>query len=218
LSAARALSTRNEEPSRASRPFERDRDGFVMGEGAGAVLLETLEHAEARDAEIQAELLGYANSSDAYHVTSPEPSGSGQIRCLRMALDQAGVGATDIDYINAHGTSTPLGDRIETESLKAVFGEHAGQIPVSSTKGATGHLMGAGGVTELIACIGAIREGIVPPTLNYEHPDPECDLDYVPNRPRAARVRMAMSNAFGFGGQNSSLIVGEYNGSANPRR
>lgn len=211
LASARALSTRNEDPARASRPFDLHRDGFVMGEGAGAVVLERLEEARARNAEIKAELLGYASSTDAYHVTSPEPEGSGEIRCIQLALAQAGLTPSDIDYINAHGTSTPMGDRIETKALKTVFGDRAGRIPVSSTKGATGHLMGAGGVTELIACIQAIREGIAPPTLNYEFPDPECDLDYVPNQARRVKIDTAMSNSFGFGGQNASLIVGRYN-------
>ncbi|WP_163882096.1 beta-ketoacyl-ACP synthase II [Paenibacillus favisporus] len=212
LASARALSTRNDDPAKASRPFDLNRDGFVMGEGAGAVILERLESAESRGADIKAELLAHANCSDAYHVTSPEPEGSGEVRCMEQALEQAGLTPSEVDYINAHGTSTPLGDRIETKSLKAVFGEGVGRIPVSSTKGATGHLMGAGGVTELIACIQAIREGIVPPTLNHEQPDPECDLDYVPNEARAAKVRIAMSNSFGFGGQNTSLIVGKYEG------
>ncbi|MBB6733214.1 beta-ketoacyl-ACP synthase II [Cohnella zeiphila] len=210
LAAARALSARNDEPARASRPFERDRDGFVMGEGAGAVVLETLDGARARGAGIKAELLGHANCTDGYHVTSPEPEGRGEIYCMRQALAQAGLSPDSVDYVNAHGTSTPLGDRLETRALKAVFGEHARRIPISSTKGATGHLMGAGGVTELIACVQAIREGAVPPTLNYEQPDPECDLDYVPNEARKADVRVAMSNSFGFGGQNASLIVGRY--------
>ena len=210
LSAARAMSTRNEEPERASRPFDRGRDGFVMGEGAGALIVETLSSARARGAEILAELLGYANCTDAYHVTSPDPDGSGEIRCMRQALAEAGLAPEDIGYVNAHGTSTPLGDKVESQALREVFGEAAARIPVSSTKGATGHLMGAGGVTELIACIQAIREGVVPPTLNYEEPDPECDLDYVPNEAREAKVDAAMSNSFGFGGQNTSIIVGRY--------
>ncbi|MBB6634931.1 beta-ketoacyl-ACP synthase II [Cohnella thailandensis] len=210
LSAARAMSARNEEPERASRPFDRGRDGFVMGEGAGALIVETLSSARARGAEILAELLGYANCTDAYHVTSPDPDGSGEIRCMRQALAEAGLAPEDIGYVNAHGTSTPLGDKVESQALREVFGEAAARIPVSSTKGATGHLMGAGGVTELIACIQAIREGVVPPTLNYEEPDPECDLDYVPNESREAKVDAAMSNSFGFGGQNTSIIVGRY--------
>ncbi|THF83467.1 beta-ketoacyl-ACP synthase II [Cohnella fermenti] len=210
LSAARAMSTRNEEPAKASRPFEKGRDGFVMGEGAGAIVLETLGAARERGTGIQAELLGYANCTDAYHVTSPEPDGSGEIWCMRQALAEAGLAPEGIGYVNAHGTSTPLGDRVESQALKAVFGEAAKSLPVSSTKGATGHLMGAGGITELIACVQAIREGVVPPTLNYEEPDPECDLDYVPNVARKATVDAAMSNSFGFGGQNTSIIIGRY--------
>ncbi|NBD24459.1 beta-ketoacyl-ACP synthase II [Paenibacillus glycinis] len=212
LAASRALSTRNEDPARASRPFDLNRDGFVMGEGGGAVVLETLDHALRRGADVKAELLGYANTTDAYHVTSSEPNGRGEIDCMWLALERAGLAPADIDYVNAHGTSTPLGDRIETIALKAVFGERAGGVPVSSIKGATGHLMGAGGVTELIACIQAIREGVLPPTLNYETADPDCDLDVVPNAARKARVKRAMSNSFGFGGQNASLIVGAYEG------
>jgi 3-oxoacyl-[acyl-carrier-protein] synthase II len=212
LAAARALSTQNDHPDKASRPFDLSRDGFVMGEGGGAVVLETLDFAKDREADIKAELLGYGNNTDAYHVTSPEPEGRGAIACMQKALEQAGIQPSEVDYINAHGTSTPLGDRVETKALKAVFGESARSIPVSSTKGATGHLMGAGGITELISCIQAIREGVVPPTLNYEQPDPECDLDYVPNQARKVDVKVAMSNSFGFGGQNAVLIVGEYNG------
>lgn len=211
LSSARALSTHNDNPLKASRPFDSHRDGFVMGEGGGAVVLETLEFAKKRGADIQAELLGYANTSDAYHVTAPEPHGHGEVMCMQKALKQAGLEPSQINYINAHGTSTPVGDRIETAAIKTVFGEElAKTIPVSSTKGATGHLMGAGGVTEFIACIQAIHEGVIPPTLNYEDQDPECDLDYVPNQARKADVKIAMTNSFGFGGQNASLIVGEY--------
>ncbi|RDW20113.1 beta-ketoacyl-[acyl-carrier-protein] synthase II [Oceanobacillus arenosus] len=211
LSSAHALSTQNENPERASRPFDFHRDGFVMGEGGGAVVLETLDFARKREAEIKAELLGYANNTDAYHVTSPEPTGRGEISCMQRALKQAELKPSQIDYVNAHGTATKLGDQVETKSLKAVFGESlVKEIPVSSTKGATGHMMGAGGVTEIIACIKSIREGIVPPTINYEHPDPECDLDFVPNHSRKVDVKVAMSNAFGFGGQNTSLIVGKY--------
>ncbi|WP_026695424.1 beta-ketoacyl-ACP synthase II [Peribacillus kribbensis] len=211
LASARALSTYDGDESKASRPFDLNRDGFVMGEGGGAVVLESLDFAKRRDAEIQAELLGYANCSDAYHVTAPEPNGRGEIHCIQKALNQAGLLPGQIHYINAHGTATKIGDAIETKALKAVFGEEgAGRIPVSSTKGATGHLMGAGGLTELIACIQAVREGIIPPTINYETPDPECDLDYVPNTSRKQEVKAAMSNSFGFGGQNASLIVGRY--------
>lgn len=212
LSQAKALSARNDDPAKASRPFDLTRDGFVIGEGGGALVLEPLEQAKGRGAEIKAELLGYASYTDGYHVTSPDPSGRGEILCMRQAMAKAGLEPAAIDYVNAHGTSTRMGDQIETEALKAVFGEHAHRMPVSSTKGATGHLIGAGGITELIACVQALREGMVPPTLNYGTPDPACDLDYVPNRPRAAEVRVAMSNSFGFGGQNASVIVGRFNG------
>ncbi|MFJ8065016.1 beta-ketoacyl-ACP synthase II [Psychrobacillus sp. NPDC096426] len=210
LSSAKALSTESEHPEKASRPFDLLRNGFVMGEGGGAVVLERLDFAKERGAEIKAELLGYASNTDAYHVTSPEPTGRGQILCMQKAIKESGLEPSQIDYINAHGTSTKVGDRIETNTVKTVFGELVKKIPVSSTKGATGHLMGAGGITEVIACIKSIHEGIVPPTLNYEHPDPECELDYVPNQARKTDVRIAMSNAFGFGGQNTSLIMGQY--------
>ncbi|HAU31954.1 MAG: 3-oxoacyl-[acyl-carrier-protein] synthase 2 [Desulfotomaculum sp. 46_296] len=210
LYAARAASVRNDEPEKACRPFDLKRDGLVLGEGAGAVVMETLDHAMKRGAPVQAEVLGYANLGEGYHTTAPAPDGFGEIRCMRMALEKAQVAPEEIDYINAHGTSTPLGDRVETMSIKSVFGACAGMIPVSSCKGATGHLVGAGGITELIACVKAIQEGIVPPTINYEEPDPECDLDYVPNRAREARVITAMSNSFGFGGQNACLVVREF--------
>lgn len=210
LASARALSTQNETPKLASRPFDALRDGFVMGEGGGAIVLETLTSAKRRDAHIKAELLGYGNTTDAYHVTSPDPSGKGAIACMQKALEVAQLQPADIDYINAHGTSTKIGDEIETLAIKEVFGEHAKRMPVSSTKGATGHLMGAGGVTECIAAIQAIRDGILPPTINYEHPDPNCDLDYVPNKARKQNITFAMSNSFGFGGQNAVLIVGKY--------
>lgn len=211
LYAARAVSTRNEEPQKACRPFDRQRDGMVMGEGAGTVILETLSHALKRGGRIHAQLAGYAASNDGFHITAPASNGHGQIHCMRTALANAGLEPADIDYINAHGTSTILGDTIETESIKAVFGEGARKIPVSSTKGATGHLMGGGGVTELIACIKAIQEGVVPPTMNYEEPDLACDLDYVPNCLRKVEVSTAMSNSFGFGGQNACLIVRKIN-------
>jgi len=210
LHAARAISTCNDTPEKASRPFDRRRDGLVMGEGAGAIILETFSSAKRRGARIRAEVIGYANFGDGYHTTAPEPGGRGEILCMRKALEKAGLMPEDVDYINAHGTSTPLGDRVETLAIKNVFGSRAFQIPVSSTKGATGHLMGAGGVTELITCVKAIEEGIVPPTINYDEPDPDCDLDYVPNQPRRAKVRVAMSNSFGFGGQNSCLVVREF--------
>jgi len=209
LVSARALST-EENPKQASRPFDAKRNGFVMGEGAGALVLEKMDGAVKRNTPIEAELLGYASNTDAYHVTSPEPEGNGQIRCMEAAMAQAGLEVGQIDYMNAHGTATPLGDQIETSSIKKVFGKEAYDIPVSSTKGATGHLMGAGGVTELIACIKAIQDGVMPPTLNYEEIDASCDLDYIPGIARDKEVKIAMSNAFGFGGQNTSLIVGEY--------
>lgn len=209
LASARALSRRNDRPEQASRPFDAGRDGFVMGEGAGAVLVESLDHALARGAKIDAELLAYASLTEGYHVTLPEPEGRGEIICMKKALAQAGIEPSKIDYINAHGTSTKAGDVTETKAVKAVFGQHAAKIPISSTKGATGHLMGAGGITELIACIKALQENIVPPTINYEQPDPECDLDYVPNAARHVPVDIALSNSFGFGGQNACLIVGK---------
>ena len=203
----KALST-NPDPNTASRPFTIDRDGFVMGEGAGVLVLEELEHALARNAEILAELSGYANTSDGYHVTSPDPSGKGAVSCMNTALAMAQLRADEIGYVNAHGTSTPVGDPIETKAIKEVFGSYI--PPVSSTKGATGHLMGAGGITETIACIQAIRTGMLPPTLGYTVPDPQCDLDYIPNEARPVQIRAAMSNALGFGGQNSSVIVQKY--------
>jgi len=210
LHAARAISTRQDPPEKACRPFDRRRDGLVLGEGAGALILETLGHAERRGARVRAELIGYANFCDAYHTTAPDPTGRGEILCMQKALQNAGLSPSDIDYINAHATSTPLGDKIEVIALKSVFGSRLRKIPVSSTKGATGHLMGAGGITELIACIKAIEENIVPPTINYEDPDPDCDLDCVPNKSRQAAVRTAMSNSFGFGGQNSCLIIRKF--------
>lgn len=210
LSQAKALSTRTDNPEKASRPFDLSRDGFVMGEGSGAIVLETLKHARNRGADIKAELLGYASNTDGYHVTSPDPSAHGEILCMQQALSKAGLTTEAVDYINAHGTSTKLGDQVETTAIKAVFGNCAKDIPISSTKGATGHLIGAGGITEFIACVQAIREGIVPPTLNYEEQDPLCDLDYVPNEPRRLDVNVAMSNSFGFGGQNACLLAGKY--------
>lgn len=208
LAQAKALSKNNENPKSACRPFDADRDGFIMGEGGGALILETEESALARNAVIFAELAGYANTSDGYHVTSPDPSGKWAVACMKLALSMAGLNPEQIGYINAHGTSTPLGDPIETRAIKEVFGETP--PPVSSTKGATGHLMGAGGITETIACIQAINTGLLPPTLGYQIPDPECDLDYVPGQARKAQVYAAMSNALGFGGQNSSIIVKKY--------
>lgn len=205
LAQAGALSRRNDDPEHACRPFDAMRDGFVIGEGGGALLIETLEHAQARGAQIYAELAGWANTNDAHHVTAPDPTGAGAAACMRRALERAALLPSAIGYINAHGTSTPLGDRAETLAVKAVFGDDA--PPISSTKSMTGHLMGAGGLTEVIACVQALREGILPPTLHLDTPDPACDLDYVPNTARKADIAAAMSNSLGFGGQNSSIIV-----------
>ena len=206
--AARALSTAfNDAPEKASRPYDRDRDGFVMGEGAGVVVLEAWEHAERRGARIYAELAGYGMSADAYHITMPDPEGDGAVLAMQMALDDAGIEPAQVGYINAHGTSTQYNDKFETLAIKRVFGAWAPRIPVSSTKSMTAHLLGAAGGVELIACALAIERGMLPPTINYEVPDPECDLDYVPNVPRAARVDVAMSNAFGFGGHNGILVA-----------
>ena len=188
-----------------------DRDGFVMGEGAGVVILETLEHAQKRGAKIYAELVGYGISADAYHLTAPDPEGRGAARCMQMALDHAGMKPEDIDYINTHGTSTPLGDICETKAIKAVFGDHAKNgLLISSTKSMTGHLLGAAGGVELAACLMAMQDGIIPPTINVDNQDPECDLDCVPNKAREARVDAALSNSFGFGGHNSSVIVKKF--------
>lgn len=208
LAQARALSRQNDRPQEASRPFDLERDGFVIGEGGGAIVLESEAHAIKRGAKIHAELAGWANGLDCHHITAPDPTGSGAAACMEQALEKAGLQARDIDYVNAHGTSTRLGDLAETIALKKVFGGHA--PPVSSTKGATGHLMGAGGLTELVACVKSIQDGMVPPTLNHTAPDPECDLDYIPEGARKLDVQYAMSNAIGFGGQNSSLIVARY--------
>lgn len=210
LAQAHALSRRNDDPEHACRPFDADRDGFVIGEGGGALMLETEEHALARGAQIYAELAGYANTSDAHHVTAPHPEGAGAAACMQRALKRAGLQPSDIGYINAHGTSTGLGDIAETQAVKTVFGDRESAPPVSSTKSMTGHLMGAGGITESIACILAIRNGILPPTLHLETPDPACDLDYIPGKARKAQITAAMSNSLGFGGQNSSLIFTQY--------
>ncbi|WP_067621335.1 beta-ketoacyl-ACP synthase II [Alicyclobacillus acidiphilus] len=206
----KALSTRNDDPTGASRPFEKDRDGFVMGEGAGILILESLEHAQARGAKILAEIVGYGMSGDAYHVTAPAPGGDGAIRAMQAALDDAGLQTTDIDYINAHGTSTEFNDRIETLAVKRLFGDHAYRLAMSSIKSMTGHLLGAAGGVEAVACVMTLLEGILPPTTNYHTPDPECDLDYVPNVARKQDVQVVMSNSFGFGGHNASLIFRKY--------
>ncbi|HET6381220.1 MAG TPA: beta-ketoacyl-ACP synthase II [candidate division Zixibacteria bacterium] len=213
FAAMRALSTRcNDEPERASRPFDALRDGFVIADGAGVLVLEALDHALARGARIHAEVVGYAATDDASHVTLPAPGGRGAVASMALALADAGLGTDDIDYINAHGTSTPPNDRAETQAIKTVFGERAYAIPVSSTKSMTGHMLGAAGGVEAIACVKAIEDGILPPTINYENPDPDCDLDYVPNRARRADVRTAMSNSFGFGGHNATLIFRRFDG------
>lgn len=208
--AARALSTRNDEPERASRPFDLNRDGFVMGEGAGTVIVESLEHALARGARIWGEVCGFGMSGDAYHITAPSPGGEGAARSMSAALHNANLKPDQIDYINAHGTSTEDNDKIETAAVKTVFGQNAYKVAISSTKSMTGHLLGAAGAVEAIACLCTIRDGIIPPTINYETPDPECDLDYVPNKARKQDVRIAMSNSFGFGGHNATLILSKF--------
>lgn len=210
--AMRAMSTRNDEPLRSSRPFDVGRDGFVMGEGAGVLVLEELEHAKARGARIYCELLGYGNTADASHMTAPAPFGEGASRCMRMALRNAGLNPTDIDYINAHGTSTPQGDIAETQAVKTVFGDHARKLVVSSTKGATGHMLGAAGAVEMAICCKVIENQAVPPTINLDQPDPDCDLDYVPHTAREMRVNAVVNNSFGFGGHNASLIARKFQG------
>lgn len=208
--AMKAMSTRNNDPKTASRPFDVGRDGFVMGEGAGVVVLEELEHAKARGARIYAELVGYGNTADANHMTAPAPGGEGAARCMKMALRNAGLNPTDISYINAHGTSTPQGDIAETQAIKTVFGDHAKKLAVSSTKGATGHMLGAAGATELVFCVKAIEKDIVPPTINIENQDPECDLDYVPHKAREMKVNAIVNNSFGFGGHNATVIAKKF--------
>lgn len=205
--ACKALSTRNDEPKKACRPFDKERDGFVMGEGAGIVVLETLEHARKRGAKIYAELVGYGANGDAYHMTAPSPDGESAVRCMKRALESGKINPDSVDYINAHGTSTQLNDKLETAAIKRVFGERAYKMPVSSTKSMTGHLLGAAGAVELIASILTINNSIIPPTINYEFPDPECDLDYVPNTAREAKVDIVLSNSLGFGGHNATLVV-----------
>ncbi|HET6879041.1 MAG TPA: beta-ketoacyl-ACP synthase II [Pirellulales bacterium] len=207
-----ALSTSNDHPARASRPFDKDRDGFVLGEGAGMVVLEELEHAQARGAEIHGEIVGFGTTADAFRITDTHPEGRGAATCLKMALNDAGLNGEEVHYINAHGTSTDVNDRVETLAIKRVFGERAYKIPVSSTKSMMGHLIAAAGASELIVCLMAIRGNVLPPTINYETPDADCDLDYVPNAAREARCDVAVSNSFGFGGQNITLIASRFNG------
>ena len=204
--AMKAVSSHNEEPEKASRPFDRNRDGFVMAEGAGIIVLEELQHAKSRGARIYAEVIGYGANGDAYHITAPSPDGEGAVRCMRMALRSGGVHPTEVDYINAHGTSTPYNDATETHAIKCVFGEHAGRLAVSSTKSMTGHLLGAAGGVEAVYSALALYHECLPPTINYEEPDPACDLDYVPNVARRAPIRVALSNSFGFGGTNACLV------------
>lgn len=210
FSSARALSINNEEPEKASRPFDLKRDGFVMGEGAGVVIMETLDHALARGATIYGEVLGYGMSGDAYHMTAPDPAGQGACLCMERALKSAGISPGEVDYINAHGTSTEFNDKIETMAIKKVFGEHAYKLAVSSTKSMTGHLLGAAGAIELIATLLIMENQLIHPTINYEYPDPECDLDYVPNEARKGTVNLAISNSFGFGGTNATLAIKRY--------
>jgi 3-oxoacyl-[acyl-carrier-protein] synthase II len=212
LNVMTALSTRNDNPQTASRPFDKDRDGFLMGEGAGVLILESLESAQARGAQILGEIAGYGTTDDAYHISAPAENGAGAAISMKLALKNAGLDLTGIGYINAHGTSTPLNDKSETAAIKTVFGEQAYNIPVSSTKSMTGHLLGASGALEAIFCILAIRDEVLPPTINYQTPDPDCDLDYVPNEPRKASPKHVMSNSFGFGGHNATLIFSRFEG------
>ena len=210
--AMKALSTRNDEPQRASRPFDRDRDGFVMSEGAGVVVVEELEHAKARGAKIYCELAGYGLTADAFHMTAPPAKGEGAARAMQLALDHAGVRPEDVDYINAHATSTGLGDVSETYAIKSVFGEHAKTVAISATKSMTGHLLGGAGAVEMAACALSIRDSIIPPTINLENPDPECDLDYTANKAKERKVRVVLNNSFGFGGHNATLVARAFDG------
>ncbi len=210
FSAMKAMSTRNDEPHRASRPFDAGRDGFVCGEGGGIVVLESLEHARARDARIYGEIIGYAATADAHHMTAPDPDGDGAARAMRGALRDARLEGPEVAYINAHGTSTPYNDKFETMAIKRVFGEHAHRLAISSTKSMTGHLLGAAGGVEAIATLLALHHGLLPPTINYDTPDPDCDLDYVPNQARKQDIEVALSNAFGFGGTNATLVFRKY--------
>ena len=203
----KALSLRNDEPEKASRPFDKERNGFLMAEGAGIIVLEEYEHARKRGADIYCEIIGYGMSADAYHMTAPDPSGDGARRCMQECLKSGGINTEDVDYINAHGTSTQLNDKIETLAIKKLFGNHAKKVAISSTKSMTGHMLGAAGGAEMIACAMAIKEGLIPPTINYEYPDPECDLDYVPNKARKQDIKTAITNSLGFGGHNATLAV-----------
>ncbi len=212
FAAARAISTRNDEPEKASRPWDRDRDGFVLSDGAGVIVIEELEHARARGAEIYCELVGAGMNSDAYHMTSPSPNGEGAAECMRLALEDAGLNPEEVDYINAHGTSTPAGDIAETQAVKRAFGDHAYRIPVSSTKSMTGHMLGAAGGAEAVFTVLALRDQVAPPTINLDHPDPECDLDYVPHTAREMKMEVALSNSFGFGGTNGTLAFRLFKG------
>jgi 3-oxoacyl-[acyl-carrier-protein] synthase II len=205
--AMKALSTRNHEPQKASRPFDKGRDGFVMGEGAGVLVLEELEHARQRGAQIYGEITGYGLTADAYHMTSPLPEGEGAMRCMKMALTKAGLSIDQVDYINAHGTSTPVGDVCETKAVKALFGEHAKKLSVSSSKSMTGHLLGAAGAVESVVCALALQNGVVPPTINLDDPDEQCDLDYTAHTAKERKLRVALNNSFGFGGHNASLVL-----------
>jgi 3-oxoacyl-[acyl-carrier-protein] synthase II len=207
FSAMKALSTRNDEPTRASRPFDRERDGFIISEGAGMMVMEELEHARARRAEIYAEVIGYGLTSDAYHIAAPPEDGNGAARCMAMAIADSGLQAADVNYINAHGTSTPLNDRCETAAIKTVFGEHAQKLAISSTKSMTGHMLGGAGGIESVFTAMTLAKGVIPPTINLEHQDPDCDLDYVPNTAREQQVNVAMSNSFGFGGTNAVILM-----------
>jgi 3-oxoacyl-[acyl-carrier-protein] synthase II len=210
FNALKALSTRNDAPQQASRPFDAQRDGFIISEGAVVLILESLEHARGRGAKIMGELIGYGATADSFHVTQPLESGEGAAKAMKAAIKKAGIANTEIEYISAHGTSTPLNDRMETRAIKSVFGDYARKIPISATKSMLGHMIGAAGAVQAAVCLLTIRDGIIPPTINYTYPDPDCDLDYVPNTARKAKVRTALSNSFGFGGHNSVLIVREY--------
>jgi len=210
--AMRAMSTCNHDPKHASRPFDKERDGFVMGEGAGILILEELEHAKQRGARIYCEIIGYGNTADAHHLTAPAPGGEGAARSMKMALRGAGLNPSDVDYINAHGTSTPVGDVAETQAIKSLFGDHAKKLAVSSTKGATGHMLGAAGAVETAVCVLAIQNSIVPPTINLRTPDPECDLDYIPNTAREMKVNTIINNSFGFGGHNATIAARKFTG------